>query len=179
MPGMDVVLQELSLTGPRWADLLRIVLRLCAALVVGGVIGLQREFVGKSAGLRTHMLVALGTTLLVAVTDVATHSPEAVSRVVQGVATGIGFLGAGAILKLTPEREIHGLTTAAGIWMTAAAAVAIGLGYIVVALIGVALGWIVLAVLARFEIHPRPLRDGDFDRRSDSRPADRSDGRSR
>ena len=162
---MDSVAQEIALAVPGPAGLTRILLRLCAALVVGGVVGLQRQNVGKSAGLRTHMLVALGTTLLVAVTDVATHSPEAISRVVQGVATGIGFLGAGAILKLAPEREIHGLTTAAGIWMTAAAAIVVGLGYIVAALIGVALGWIVLAVLARFEKHARSTQDGDFDRR--------------
>lgn len=162
---MDALAHELRLAAPDTANLLRVTLRLFAALLVGGVIGLQREFVGKSAGLRTHMLVALGTTLIVAVTDVSTHSPDALSRVVQGVATGIGFLGAGAILKLTADREIHGLTTAAGIWMTAAAAMAIGIGYIAPAIIGVALGWLVLAGLTRFERHPRHKgAPDDFDR---------------
>jgi putative Mg2+ transporter-C (MgtC) family protein len=161
---MDAVLQDLSLTGPGAVELARLTLRLLASLLVGGVIGLQREFVGKSAGLRTHMLVALGATLLVAVTDLGSRSPDALSRVIQGVATGIGFLGAGAILKLTAEREIHGLTTAAGIWMTAAAATAIGAGYIGAALVSVALGWVVLAVLARFEHHPGRDQPHDFDR---------------
>jgi len=76
-----------------------------------------------------------------------------VSRIIQGLATGIGFLGAGAILKLTPEREIHGLTTAAGIWMTAAASAAAALGQVAVALIGTLLGLLVLAVFRTIEKH--------------------------
>ena len=73
------------------------------------------------------------------------------SRVIQGLAAGIGFIGAGAILKLREQREIEGLTTAAGIWMTAAAGVAVGLGQIGLAFLSVILTWIVLAVLGRIE----------------------------
>ena len=78
-------------------------------------------------------------------------SKSDLSRVVQGLVTGIGFLGGGAILKLTAEHEIHGLTTAAGLWMTAAASAAAGLGRLGVSLIGVGLGLLVLAVFVKVE----------------------------
>jgi putative Mg2+ transporter-C (MgtC) family protein len=74
-----------------------------------------------------------------------------ISRVVQGIATGIGFIGGGAILKLAAEQEIKGLTTAAGIWMTAAVGVAAGLGRWGSAAIGVLLTWIILSILYKFE----------------------------
>jgi len=76
-------------------------------------------------------------------------SLDGLSRVIQGLATGIGFIGAGAIMKLRGEREIEGLTTAAGIWMTAAAGVAAGLGRIGLAFLSVILTWIVLAMVGR------------------------------
>src|SRR5512134_3366252 len=120
-------------------------------MLLGAVIGLQREFVGAAAGLRTHMLVALAATIFVLVPPRAGMSPEDLSRVIQGVATGIGFIGAGAILKLTSEREIQGLTTAASIWMTTAVGVAVGLGRLGVAAMSVALAWVILSVLARVE----------------------------
>jgi putative Mg2+ transporter-C (MgtC) family protein len=122
-------------------------MRLLAALVAGGIIGFQREAAGKAAGLRTHMLVCMGTTLFVLAAAEAGMEHDAMSRVVQGLATGIGFLGAGAILKLESSREIKGLTTAAGIWMTAALGVAIGLGHLGTAAIATAFAWTVLAVL--------------------------------
>ena len=77
---------------------------------------------------------------------------DAMSRVVQGLTTGIGFLGAGAILKRDAEGEIQGLTTAAGIWMTAAVGVTAGLGRVGLAVIAVALGWIILAIMSRVEL---------------------------
>lgn len=80
-------------------------------------------------------------------------SSDGVSRVVQGLATGIGFLGAGAILKLERERAILGLTTSAGIWMTAAIGVAVGLGGLGLALMSTVMAWIVLAVLGRLELN--------------------------
>ena len=85
------------------------------------------------------------------------------SRIIQGVVTGIGFLGGGAILKLTTEREIRGLTTAAGIWMTATASIAAGLGRLVTALIALVLSLLVLGVLIKFEKQsgPRVPRDAD------------------
>ena len=78
-------------------------------------------------------------------------SLDGVSRVIQGLATGIGFIGAGAILKLSATREIQGLTTAAGIWMTAAIGVTVGLGALGLALLGTILTWIVLASIGLFE----------------------------
>ena len=91
------------------------------------------------------MLLALGTALLVVTAEESGMSKSDLSRVLQGMVTGIGFLGGGAILKLTAEHEIHGLTTAAGIWMTAAASAAAGLGQLALAVVGVCLGLLVLA----------------------------------
>jgi putative Mg2+ transporter-C (MgtC) family protein len=97
------------------------------------------------------MLVAMGCTLFVLGGSAAGMSMSDLSRVIQGLATGIGFIGAGAILKLLDQREIEGLTTAAGIWMTAAVGVAVGLGRIGLAFLSVILTWIVLAAIGRIE----------------------------
>jgi putative Mg2+ transporter-C (MgtC) family protein len=106
----------------------RVVLRLALALLLGALIGYERERRGVDAGLRTHMLVAVGTAVLVLVPQQAGMEADQLSRVVQGIAAGIGFLGAGTVLKLENLREIHGLTTAAGIWTTAAIGIAVGIG---------------------------------------------------
>ena len=116
-------------------------------MLAGGIIGFQREASGKAAGLRTHILVCMGTALFVLAAAGSDMQQDAMSRVVQGLATGIGFLGAGAILKLESSRQIRGLTTAAGIWLTAALGVAIGLGQLGTAAIGTAFAWVVLAVV--------------------------------
>jgi putative Mg2+ transporter-C (MgtC) family protein len=97
------------------------------------------------------MLVAMGSALFVICALAFGMGEDALSRVIQGLVTGIGFLGAGAILKIQEDKEIRGLTTAAGIWMTAAASIAIGLGQIVIGLTAGVLAWIVLAILNRFE----------------------------
>jgi putative Mg2+ transporter-C (MgtC) family protein len=97
------------------------------------------------------MLVALGAALFVVSAIESGITESDLARVIQGIATGIGFIGGGAILKLRDEREITGLTTAAGIWMTAAAGVAAGLGRWGAAALAVALTWIILAVLVRIE----------------------------
>src|SRR3954454_2987658 len=89
-------------------QIVRVTLRLVAALAVGTAIGTQRELTHKTAGLRTHMLVALGTAAFVVGAAETGMNAEALARVVQGIATGIGFLGGGAILKLTDRREVHG-----------------------------------------------------------------------
>src|SRR5262249_33767288 len=136
---------------PDVGQLARVTGRLVAALAIGTVVGLQRELTHKPAGLRTHMLVALGTALFVVGCVEAGMDSASVSRVVQGLATGIGFIGGGAILKLATEREIHGLTTAAGIWTTAAASTVAALGQIAVALLGTILGLVVLVLFRRFE----------------------------
>lgn len=102
--------------------------RMGEALVLGAAIGWDRERREAEAGLRTHMLVALGAAMFVLVPMQSGMNSEQVSRVVQGLVSGIGFLGAGAVLKDTGEGRIHGLTTAASIWATAAVGVAAGLG---------------------------------------------------
>ena len=119
---------DLTLAMPDVAQIMRVGSRLLVAILIGALIGIQRELTHKPAGLRTHMLVALGTAMVVVTAAEAGMASADLSRIIQGVITGIGFLGGGAILKLTAEHEIHGLTTAAGIWMTAAAAAAAGLG---------------------------------------------------
>lgn len=148
---MDMIVEELAASVPEAREIVRIVIRLLAALLAGGIIGLQREASGKAAGLRTHILVCAGTALFVIAAGGVGMQQDAMSRVVQGLATGIGFLGAGAILKLESRRRIQGLTTAAGIWMTAALGVAIGLGELGVAAIGTVFAWIVLALLIKID----------------------------
>ena len=148
---MNTLLDELTGGVSDWAQFERAIVRLVTAMVLGAIIGVQRERIGKPAGLRTHMLVAMGSALFVLGSSTAGMSMEGLSRVIQGLATGIGFIGAGAILKLLDQREIEGLTTAAGIWMTAAVGVAAGMGRIGLASLSVILAWIVLAVLGRVE----------------------------
>ncbi|HSW19219.1 MAG TPA: MgtC/SapB family protein [Ramlibacter sp.] len=109
-------------------DLTRIALRLLIAMVLGGVLGLERESAHKAAGLRTHTLVSLGSALFVLVSIEAGIEPSDLSRVVQGVVAGIGFLCAGAILKSADQDHVRGLTTSAGLWITAAIGLAAGLG---------------------------------------------------
>jgi putative Mg2+ transporter-C (MgtC) family protein len=166
---------------PDAAHVVRMGLRLLVALVVGGVVGMQRELTHKPAGLRTHMLLALGTALLIVAVEESGMNRDGVTRVVQGLVTGIGFLGGGAILKLTAEREIHGLTTAAGLWMTAAASVSAGMGQLPLAIVGVCLGLVVLTAFAKLEkwLGHRVSRDA-ADRppppNSRAAPTDEADG---
>jgi putative Mg2+ transporter-C (MgtC) family protein len=148
---LELALAELTAGLPDANQLVRAALRLFAAAVCGAIIGLQREHLGKPAGLRTHMLVATGTALFLVAAAEAGLQDEALSRVIQGLVTGIGFLGAGSILKLEHSREIKGLTTAADIWFTAAAGVAAGLGRLGLAVLATGLAWVVLAVLVRVE----------------------------
>jgi putative Mg2+ transporter-C (MgtC) family protein len=148
---MDVVADELLRDVTSVQDVLRILTRIGFAVLIGAILGAQRERQGKEAGLRTHMLVALGTAVFLLAPVQLGMSSDALSRVIQGLVTGIGFLGAGAILKLTSEREIKGLTTAAGIWLTASVSVAAALGAYVIAVIGTVVAWVVLAMLVRLE----------------------------
>ncbi len=109
-----------------WPDA---VIRLTAAAVIGAAIGLDRELRGKPTGVRTMGIVALGSALVVLVSQHPGGSDAAAgSRVIQGVITGIGFLGAGVILRNPAGKKVHGLTTAAAIWLTACIGVACGLG---------------------------------------------------
>ncbi len=112
----------------------RLVLRLLLSAVLGGRLGLERELHGKAAGVRTHMLVSLGAALFVLVPQQAGMDPADLSRVIQGVVAGVGFLCAGTILKIgdghatVGDEHVKGLTTAAGLWLTAAIGIAAGLG---------------------------------------------------
>lgn len=115
------------------ADLIDVVLRLLAATLIGGAIGLDREVHAKPAGLRTHSLVALGAALVVIVVVrvvPGTQDANAISRVIQGIIAGVGFLGGGAILKSQSNAGdvVSGLTTAATIWVVASLGVACGAG---------------------------------------------------
>jgi putative Mg2+ transporter-C (MgtC) family protein len=119
--------------------------------MLGAVLGYERERHESAAGLRTHMLVALGAALFVVAPQAAGFEPQDVSRVLQGLIAGIGFLGAGAIIKLSEREQVKGLTTAASIWATAAIAAAAGLGRAWTAIIATLLAVVILGVLLRVE----------------------------
>lgn len=113
---------------PDVSTITRITLRLALAAVLGGILGYERELKARNAGVRTHMLVAVGAALFViGPLQVDMPMPD-MSRVLQGIVQGIGFLGAGAIIFSTAQQKIHGLTTAANIWVTAGIGVLAGLG---------------------------------------------------
>jgi len=148
---MDIILEELTAGMPDARQLVRMIIRLLAAMLLGAIIGIQREHTGKPAGLRTHMLVALGAALFMLTAAESGMDSADLSRVIQGLATGIGFIGGGAILKLSKEHEIKGLTSAAAIWMTAAVGVAVGLGRLWLAILSMVLTWFILAVVGKIE----------------------------
>ena len=148
---MEVFWQELTTGLPDQKQFVQVLIRLIAATLLGAIIGIQREKVGKPAGLRTHILVTLGTTVFVLACSKSGMSSEGLSRVIQGIITGIGFIGAGSILKLNEERNIQGLTTAAGVWMTAAIGVAVGLGALGLAILATLLTLIILGLAGRLE----------------------------
>lgn len=148
---MDLLWQELTNGLPDTRQFLTVLIRVIAAVVLGGVVGIERERAGKPAGLRTHILVSLGTALVVLACAGSGMSMEGLSRVIQGIVTGIGFVGAGSILKLDEQRDIRGLTTAAGLWLTAAVGVSCGLGALGVAVIGAVLALIILALEGAFQ----------------------------
>lgn len=148
---MEILWQELSFGTADLQQLIRVLIRLIAATILGAAIGYERETAGKAAGLRTHVLVTLGTCVFVLAGLGYGMNSDGLSRVIQGIVTGIGFIGAGSILKLDDERRIHGLTTAAGIWMAAAVGVAVGLGELGLAILATIVSLIVLIVLKKLE----------------------------
>lgn len=149
---IEIIVEEITLGFPEARVFWRIVIRLILAMLLGAVVGVQRERSGKPAGVRTHMLVAAGSALFVLGPLELGMAQDPLSRVIQGLITGIGFLGAGAILKLEKRRAIEGLTTAAGIWITAGIGLAVGLGRFGLALVSMILAWFVLAVVKRIEL---------------------------
>lgn len=123
--------------------------RLAAAMVAGIVLGVNRELRGKPAGVRTHGLVAIGaclvTVIVMELSSMASpFNPDAVSRSIQGIITGIGFIGGGVILKLPASRSVQGLTTAASVWITACLGIAFGTGMWRTALAALGLTFVVL-----------------------------------
>lgn len=132
-------------------DWLDVAMRLAGAVGVGAVLGLDREIHQKPAGLRTHAMVALGAALFVMVPLVALESGapiagDALSRVVQGIVAGVGFIGAGTILQGRDDTEVRGITTASSIWVAAALGVATGLGLWRTALLALGLCIVVLVL---------------------------------
>jgi putative Mg2+ transporter-C (MgtC) family protein len=135
-----------------WTGELReVFFRLGAAVVIGGILGVNRELQNKPAGMRTHALVALGAAL-VTLTAVQLSTKgnvvngDAVVRSIQGVITGIGFLGAGVILRSQNQRVVKGLTTAASIWIVAALGIACGAGFWQMALMAMGFSLFILIV---------------------------------
>ena len=127
-----------------------VVVRLLVAAVLGGLLGLEREQRGKAAGIRTHMLVCMGAALFILIPQQSGISDSEMSRVIQGVIAGIGFLCAGSIITGKDNQGSSGLTTAAGIWFTAAIGVAVGLGREQTAILCTLLAWLVLYVVPFF-----------------------------
>ena len=132
---------------PDAAQVTRVTLRLLIAAILGGVLGYEREKKGKAAGMRTHMLVAVGAALFILIPQQAGVTDADLTRVVQGLVAGVGFLGAGAIMRIGDQGEVKGLTTAAGIWLTAAIGMAAGMGREATAILCTVLALFVLSVL--------------------------------
>ena len=144
--------QEFSV--PDAATLAVIAARVLTAALLGGLIGWERERKGRAAGLKTHILVSIGSALFVLAPLLADIDGGDVTRVMQGIVSGIGFLGAGAIIKMQKDERVEGLTTAAGIWMTAAIGMAAGMGQEMVAVITTVVALMVVSTV------PRVLKDG-------------------
>lgn len=125
-------------------------LRLVIAAFLSAVVGLDRERTDHAAGLRTHMLVGIGSALFTGL-GIFAFGPSEPSRIAAQVVVGIGFLGAGTIFRAKDRGGVHGLTTAAGVWAVAAIGMACGAGYYLVATVAVILIWFVLVILGRWE----------------------------
>lgn len=136
---------------PDAGQLFSVVARILTAALLGGFIGWQRERQHHAAGLRTHILVATGAASFVLVPILTQMASADLSRVMQGIVQGIGFLGAGAIIKFTNRDEVHGLTSAASIWATAAIGMGSGAAPLWLPVIATAIVWLVLAPLERLE----------------------------
>ena len=155
---MDALWQELTGGMSNFDMVVRVSFRLILAALCGAFIGWERLRSGQAAGLRTHMLVSVGACLFALIILESTSSNADVSRVIQGIVTGVGFLGAGTILKGDTAHPARGLTTAADIWVMAAVGTAVAAGYDFMAFLGTVLTWVILHYLHVFE-HP-PVASG-------------------
>lgn len=133
------------------AQITRIILRLLLAAILGGLLGYDRELKGRAAGLRTHMLVSLGAALFVLIPQQAGALVADLTRVLQGLAAGVGFLGAGSIIMGRQQDETKGMTTAASIWLTAAIGVASGIGQEATAILSTLLALVILSLIPKVE----------------------------
>jgi len=132
---------------PDLSTMTRIVVRLMLAAILGGILGYERELKARSAGVRTHMLVAVGAALFVLGPLQSGMEISDLSRVVQGIVQGVGFLGAGAIIIRAGQHKVEGLTTAANIWATAGIGVVVGLGLEATAVLSTIIVLTILAVV--------------------------------
>ena len=128
----------------------KVTIRILIAAMLGGILGYERERKSISAGVRTHMLVAVGAAIFMIGPAQAGISVPDLSRVIQGVIQGIGFLGAGAIIFSTSTRTVQGLTTAASIWAAAGIGIAAGLGMEATAVLSTFIVLFVLAIVPLF-----------------------------
>ncbi len=150
-----------------WNQDLTIAVQFLIAAVLSGLVGWERESRGRSAGLRTHMLVGAGAALFVGVAGMVMNTfpqqPPLLrfdpTRVIQGVILGIGFLGAGIIFVDHSERRIRGLTTAASIWATTGIGLTVGLGRYLLATLVALLVFVILHTLRRIEPNPKEHAD--------------------
>lgn len=130
-----------------WDLYATIALRVGLALLAGSILGLNRWLHHKSAGIRTHSLVAIGSaTAVLLISDFSHDDTQAISRVLQGLITGLGFLGAGVILHEQRSSKIHGLTTAASLWTCALVGAAFGAGQFMLGLISIGAIFLALAL---------------------------------
>jgi putative Mg2+ transporter-C (MgtC) family protein len=148
-----MTLRSITFSSDDWATLAS---RLLLALLMGGIVGWNRQRTGKAAGLRTHMLVSLGAAIfmMIPLQVQTTENSDVLGRSIQGIATGIGFLGAGEILHrqtATNTPKVKGLTSAAAIWVTAALGVAAGCGLWQLCLLATLLTAIILSLAKRLE----------------------------
>ena len=158
---MDALWNDLTSGLPESGRLLQFVVRLLTSAMIAALIGLQREKAGKDAGLRTHILVAAGSTVFVLGAIGSGMGEDALSRVIQGVVTGVGFIGAGTILKRESRSDIKGLTTSSGLWTVCAIGVLVGLGHVGIALITALVTLSVLILVGRLQ--KRFLHSDDAD----------------
>ncbi|WP_348236041.1 MgtC/SapB family protein [Leptolyngbya subtilissima] len=157
-------------------DWLNLIFRVGLSVVIGGLIGFERQWTGtnRSAGVRTHMVISLGATLFILLPIQLPQdysSVNALSRTIQGIATGVGFIGAGLILQQSHRGKVKGLTSAAAIWATAALGTAIGLGYWQLAVVGTVAMLLVLSGVKQAK-RPIAVRLGRSSSSSKKRSAD-------
>jgi putative Mg2+ transporter-C (MgtC) family protein len=144
--------------------------RLAAALLAGAIVGINRDLHRKAAGLRTLALVSVGSAVLVIVTIVVTNgNGDSLSRVIQGIVAGVGFLGAGVIMHHEAGRRVEGLTTAASVWVSAGLGAACGAGLMVLAALALLTTMAILTFGGRVE---RALERRFWKPGTDSRPED-------